>query len=98
MLLKASVEKVEGDIHLSLRAQKEDGTVTATGTPSSREKPDHVVLAKFLVAGSHAGALRHMPDRSINALALDAIEAVLADAGIGRDLLNAAYVGNASAA
>lgn len=32
LLLKASVEKVEGDIHLSLRAQKEDGTVTATGS------------------------------------------------------------------
>jgi hypothetical protein len=26
------VEKVEGDIHLALRAQKEDGTVTATGS------------------------------------------------------------------
>lgn len=32
LLLKASVEKVEGDIHLTLRAQKEDGTVTATGS------------------------------------------------------------------
>ena len=30
--LVASVEKVEGDIHLALRAQKEDGTVTATGS------------------------------------------------------------------
>ena len=32
LLLKASVEKVEGDIHLTLRAQKEDGTLTATGS------------------------------------------------------------------
>lgn len=32
LLLKASVDKVEGDIHLTLRAQKEDGTVTATGS------------------------------------------------------------------
>ena len=32
LLLKATVEKVEGDIHLALRAQKEDGTLTATGS------------------------------------------------------------------
>lgn len=33
LLLRASVEKVEGgDIHLALRAQKEDGTLTATGS------------------------------------------------------------------
>ena len=32
LLLKASVEKVEGDVHLALRAQKEDGTLTATGS------------------------------------------------------------------
>ena len=32
LLLKAVVEKVEGDIHLSLHAHKEDGTLTATGS------------------------------------------------------------------
>ena len=32
LLLKASVNKVDGDIHLDLRAQKEDGTLTATGS------------------------------------------------------------------
>ena len=32
LLLKATVDKVEGDIHLTLRAEKEDGTLTATGS------------------------------------------------------------------
>lgn len=54
-----------------------------------------MAFGQVLVAGSHAGRFGMMLEQSINALALDAIEAALADAGIGRSLLNAAYVGNA---
>lgn len=32
LLLTATVDKVERDIHLTLRAAKEDGTLTATGS------------------------------------------------------------------
>ena len=46
-----------------------------------------MAFGSVLVAGSHAGRFGMMPERSINALAHDAIEAVLADAGIARDLL-----------
>lgn len=54
-----------------------------------------MAFGQVLVAGSHVGRFGMMPERAINVLAQEAIEAVLADAGIGRDLLNAAYVGNA---
>ena len=50
---------------------------------------------EVIVAGSHAGRFGMMPERSINDLAQDAISAVLAEAGIERKHLNAAYVGNA---
>ncbi len=54
-----------------------------------------MAFGEVIVAGSHVGRFGMMPERSINTLAIDAIEAVLADAGVERTLLNAAYVGNA---
>ena len=52
-------------------------------------------FGEVIVAASHVGRFGMMVERTIQDLALDAIETVLDDAGIEKSNLNAAYVGNA---